>query len=117
MIEHVLHGLEVTELDRDGRHLLLLAGELDLASVGLLQAAVIRVPADRTRGTTLDLRQLTFLDVSGLHVIVYANQLYRKLGYGFSLIPGPEAIQRLFEITGLIDALPFLKERDSLSST
>jgi anti-anti-sigma factor len=101
-------ALTATELERGDRSALLLSGELDLASAPILDAALVRVSAQRARGLTLDLSQLTFIDASGLHVIVYANQLYKRLGYGFSLIPGPEAVQRLFQLTGLIDELPFL---------
>jgi anti-sigma B factor antagonist len=101
-------ALTARELERSGRTALLLSGELDLATAPILEAAIVRVSAKRARGLTLDLSELTFMDASGLHVIVYVNQLYKRLGYGFSLIPGSEAVQRLFQITGVIDELPFV---------
>ena len=107
MRRYLRAGLEVTELERCGPSVLHLRGELDLASALILEAAIVTVSAERAHGLTIDLGELTFMDASGLHAIVYANDLYKKLGYGLTLLPGPQAVQRLFQITGLIDELPF----------
>jgi|HubBroStandDraft_6_1064221.scaffolds.fasta_scaffold258079_2 anti-sigma B factor antagonist len=107
MTQYVAAGFTVTELDRDGGRTLSLAGELDIASAPTLEAAIVRIHAESVRSVTIDLTGLTFMDSTGLHAIVYADQLYKRLGYRFALLPGPPAVQRLFEITGLIDVLTF----------
>jgi anti-sigma B factor antagonist len=101
--------LELHQQDADGgRRTLALAGELDLASVGTLQGAVERMCAERgTTSITIDLRGLTFIDSTGLAAIVLASKLCDTNGFEFALIPGGASTQRLFELTGLIDVLPF----------
>jgi hypothetical protein len=49
----------------------------------------------------LDLRQLDFIDLSGLRLILTLDRDARNHGHEFVVIPGPPAIQRLFKLTGL----------------
>jgi anti-sigma B factor antagonist len=97
------------EADESGgsRRTLTLVGELDIASVGQLQDAVERLSSQATTSITLDLRGLTFIDSSGLAGIVLASKLCDSNGCEFGLIRGDSSTQRLFELTGLIDVLPF----------
>lgn len=102
-------GVEIEDVQGDGgRHTLLLRGELDMAGVPSLEAAIDRVCADGTRSVTVDLRELSFIDSTGLAAIVHISGLCGKHGYGFGIVPGPSAVQRLFELTGLDGVLPFL---------
>ena len=91
----------------DGGRLLAPVGELDLVSVDVLNAAVERARADGVPSITLDLRELSFIDSTGLAAIVLASRLCDTNGLELSLIPGSPATQRLFEMTGLLDVLPF----------
>jgi anti-sigma B factor antagonist len=99
-------ALDEREADGGARTLALM-GELDLASVGALEAAVKRMCSDATTSITLDLRGLTFIDSTGLAAIVLASKLCGTNGHEFALIRGASSTQRLFELTGLIDVLPF----------
>ncbi len=107
-------GLEIKERVVNGRHTLILAGELDIASAPTLHAAIVQICKSGSVGAeiTLDLRELMFIDSTGLAEIILTGQLCDRDGYDFSLIRGPRAVQRLFELTGLIDALPFRQEED-----
>jgi anti-anti-sigma factor len=81
-------------------------GELDLATQGELRAAL---EANAGRGTlTLDLSVLRFLDTSGLRLILETAEAARRDGTGFSVRPGSEPVQRLFEIAGVAQLVPFL---------
>jgi anti-sigma B factor antagonist len=101
-------GLEMQErIAEDGTRVLAPVGELDMASAGLLSAAVERACADGAPSVTLDLRELSFIDSTGLAAIVLANRLCDTNGSEFELIPGSSSTQRLFEMTGLLDVLPF----------
>lgn len=100
-------GLDVEEISDGGHCTLALSGELELGSAGTLQATIARVLAGDLRSLTIDLRKLMFIDSTGLAAIILANKLCDRDGQDFALIPGPRAVQRLFEITGLIDVLPF----------
>jgi anti-sigma B factor antagonist len=105
-------GLEIKELEADGRRTLVLGGELDIASASALHAAISRICKSETVivGITLDLSKLIFIDSTGLAEIILTNQLCERDGYDFALIRGPRAVQRLFELTGLIDVVPFQQE-------
>jgi anti-sigma B factor antagonist len=56
---------------------------------------------------TLDLSGLTFMDSTGLGLVLSAQQLCRASGAEFALVPGPTQVQSVFEVTGLLDRLPF----------
>jgi anti-sigma B factor antagonist len=105
-------GVGVEDIVDGGEHRLLLSGELEIASVPTLEGAVKRLCTEGTTAITLDLSELMFIDSTGLAAIIFAGRLCEKHGYGFSLIQGPRAVQRLFELTGLIDVLPFRDEQD-----
>jgi anti-anti-sigma factor len=98
-------GLDIEQSIEDGHGLLSLRGELDIASVPTLEAAVTRLCSEDRTAITLDLSRLVFIDSTGL-----AGKLCEKNGFEFSLVQGPSAVRRLFELTGLIDLLPFQRE-------
>ncbi len=100
-------GIDIEQVGQDGRYTLLLRGELDIASVPSLEGAMSRLCTDGTRAVTLDLSKLVFIDSTGLAAIVFASKICENNGYEFGLIPGSSAVQRLFELTGLSDVLPF----------
>jgi anti-anti-sigma factor len=84
-----------------------LIGEADLLGTPKIEAALEQACADGPGLTVLDLRELTFIDSSGLHALVKWHQLHRAHGRELRVVPGPASVQRLFELTGLIDVLPF----------
>jgi anti-anti-sigma factor len=99
-------GFEVQASVRDGRHTLLLSGELDLAVAAELEMTILGLCGEGVSGIELDLRQLTFMDSSGLRVVLRAQELCAEHGYDFLVIPGSEQVQRLLEITGTTEVLP-----------
>ena len=56
----------------------------------------------------LDLSQLTFIDSSGIHVILELQKRCAQQNVRFVIAPGSSAGQRAFEVLGLARALPFL---------
>jgi anti-sigma B factor antagonist len=100
-------GFEVQDAVCGGRHTLVLSGELDLVSSGALESMVLLLCADGITGIALDLSKLTFMDSTGLRAVLCVREVAESHGYEFLLIPGPRNIQRLFELTGLSQVLPF----------
>ena len=49
----------------------------------------------------LDLRNLSFMDSTGLRLIVVAERRARESGHRLVIVEGPPWVQRLFEVTGL----------------
>jgi anti-anti-sigma factor len=91
----------VDTLSSDGVHRIVMRGELDLIGAPVLWGRICEVCDQPTRALRLDLRRLTFMDSSGLHVVLDAHELCARNGYGFSLIGGTPAVRRLFEVSGL----------------
>jgi anti-anti-sigma factor len=100
----VLLRLELQDLVCANRHTLVLTGEVDIASVWALDAALARICTSGTDAVVLDLRGVTFMDSSGIHAILRAEQLCRELqGCWFALIPDNKGqVRRVLELTGLL---------------
>jgi anti-sigma B factor antagonist len=85
-------------------------GELDMATAGALDQELRRLHDSGVDKILLDLGGLTFMDSSGLHLIVrWAGEAGRN-GFEFELGPGPPAVQRIFNLTALEDTLPFRRK-------
>jgi len=100
-------GLELQDSVAGGRHTLVLSGELDMESGPRLQRLVVHLCADGAREVAIDLSKLVFMDSTGLNAILSAQSVCRDHGTGFMLTPPNGAVRRVFEITGVMDALPF----------
>lgn len=95
---------------RDGVALrITLAGELDIATAPHVEA-VLREPCeDGVDRRIVDLSGLTFMDSSGLRIILSAHAAARREGPPLTLVAGPPSVQRVFEITGVVDRLRFVE--------
>ncbi|MGZ6644920.1 MAG: STAS domain-containing protein [Solirubrobacteraceae bacterium] len=74
-----------------------LAGELDVDTTPELERT-LREP--RARLVVLDMRDLAFMDSSGVHAIVNASARVRGLGHRLVILRGPPDVDRLFALTG-----------------
>jgi anti-anti-sigma factor len=97
--------LSIRHTVRAGKHRLALTGELDIDSASELEEAVREACASGT-GLVIDLRKVTFMDSTGLRVLIVAGRLCEEKGDELRIIPG-EDIQRILEMTGLDRVLPF----------
>jgi anti-sigma B factor antagonist len=91
-----------SEIRRSAQHaLILLAGELDLSSVADLYAQFAELAREGVNHVAVDLSELTFMDSSGLAVLIAEQKRVESLrGELIILSPRPR-IRRLFELTGL----------------
>jgi anti-anti-sigma factor len=88
-------------------HTLVLTGELTHRSAHALEVEIERLCEEGVTGITLDLRELTYIDSTGVAVIAFRSGLCEKRGYEFTMIPGSLTVQRAFERAGVADLLPF----------
>jgi anti-anti-sigma factor len=102
--------LEVTTQDSGGHVTVSLKGELDLSSVGKVEAELKRVEAHGPSLLVLDLSQLSFLDSTGLRAVVTADERARSDGRRFVIVRGPDAVQRVFSITRLEERLEMVDD-------
>ena len=80
-------------------------GELDLATAELLEKQLHELRDAGFDRVVLDLRELTFIDSSGIRVVVAEHHFAEGAEHAFSLICGPPAVQRALEVCGLLDLL------------
>lgn len=94
--------------EREGDiHVIALAGELDLATADQVEQELLRVEATDAGSIVLDLSRLRFIDSTGMRVIIAAEARSRRDSSRLALLRGPDAVQRVFELTGVVDLMPF----------
>ena len=92
---------------------LVVSGELDLGTVGILRD---RLRSQEAQGAivVLDLRQLQFIDSSGLSLVVSEQHRAQTEGYRLAVaVGGAASVQRLFELTGLQGTLTLVDDPES----
>jgi anti-anti-sigma factor len=82
-------------------------GELDMATVGGVEQELRRLREAGFATVVLDLGGLSFMDSSGLHLVMRWTEEASQDGFVFELEPGPPAVQRIFELAAVTEALPF----------
>lgn len=85
----------------------MVSGELDLASVPHFRSAAERVCRSDAHRVVLDLRPLSFIDVTGMRAVLELHANCSRQGLRLEIRPGPRAVQRVFELTGTDAFLPF----------
>ena len=77
-------------------------GELDLATAPRLDAELARVGAlDGLELVVIDLRELAFLDSTGLESIMRFEATTRQAGVELAIVRGQRAVERLFAVMRL----------------
>jgi anti-anti-sigma factor len=84
-----------------------LFGELDLATSPMLERRLQMAESIDSAKVVIDLSGLEFIDSTGLHTLVRAQQRWSETGRQFSLLRGPRAVQRVFELTNALQYFTF----------
>ena len=88
-------------------HIVALSGELDLATADSVEAELERVEAGDAASIVLDLSGLTFMDSTGVRLLIQAHARSRADANRLTLRRGPAAVQRVMELSGVDALLPF----------
>lgn len=95
-------GLTVRADRQDGRAIIRLSGELDLATIDVLRReAAGQLAAGDVRELVLDLTELNFLDSSGLGALLQIRGEAMSGGATFTVANVPAAPARVIAIAGL----------------
>jgi anti-anti-sigma factor len=108
--------LDVHEEGGDGFAHLSLRGELDLSTVPKAEEALKRLEGSRPPVIVLDLTGVTFLDSTGLRMVVTADQRARAEDRRLAVVRGPETVQRVFSITRLDEHLDMVDDVSAVES-
>jgi anti-sigma B factor antagonist len=84
----------------DGSHLIVAAGELDLASTSEMSAIFAMSAAGPQVSVVLDLMGVDFIDSSALGTILRAAQQLEAVGKRLHVVAPEGPVKRLLEITG-----------------
>lgn len=92
--------------DHDGRAVFVPRGELDLATAAQLEEPVLAA-LDEGRSVVIDLRELAFMDSSGVRVLIAAHGRAGDGGVRLALVRPPDGgpVARILEIAGVGQAL------------
>lgn len=103
-----LLSLDIENGDRAAR--VALKGELDISGAGRVEEQLGALQSAQLELLVLDLRELEFMDSTGLRLIVRAEEAARADGTRLVIVRGPEPVQRVFEIVGLDSRLEIADE-------
>lgn len=103
------------EVRRDDRAVVIaLSGELDLASSPALEEELQRAGASQAANVIVDLRELDFMDSTGLSVLVRAHQRAQDGQQRLVLVRGSQQVQRLLSLTGVSDRVMLVDTPEEL---
>lgn len=106
------------EIRRSGSHALVkLSGELDTSTAGSLYEQFAELSRDGVVHVALDLSDLSFMDSTGLSVVIAEHKRVASLGGELVVLDCQSMVARLFEVTGLYDILDIRPNRGSADGT
>ena len=85
-------------------------GELDLSTVPALDQLLESEQRRPHAVVLLDLRKVTFLDSTGIHCLIRAEDRAREHGSELTIVRGGSQVQRALQVTGLDHILPLADE-------
>jgi len=113
----VLNGETPTSLSKDcslrcdhqpGMTIFRLAGEFELDSEKRFQEELERRLEGDVNTFLVDLRGLSFIDSTGLRILVQIDALARQDGFDFTVLCGDGQVRRVLRETGLDGILPLV---------
>jgi anti-sigma B factor antagonist len=105
--------LAVERTSQDGVELILVEGELDIASASRLISILNASVADAIRAVVVDLTQVGFMDSTGLALLINANRRLALRRKGFAVVCPPGHLRRVFEITDMVETLHVCPDQES----
>jgi anti-sigma B factor antagonist len=94
----------------EGSPLVSLRGELDVSTAPKVDQALRQLEEEGPSIIVVDLRGLTFLDSSGLRLILEADSRARLADRRLLVVPGPPEVQRVFRVTLTDSRIEFIED-------
>jgi anti-anti-sigma factor len=108
--------LDVTTEQRGDQLRVALAGELDIVNAPQLENQLAAIEADAADTLILDLRDLEFIDSTGLRALIAANERARSAGRRLVVVRGAKAVDRLLSLTQLDQRLEIVDDPDAVTA-
>ena len=85
------------------------AGEVDVATNVRLARALHRLTNDHDRPAVVDLRQVRFMDSTGVHHLLNLQRRLARQGRSLTVLCAPGAVYRVLESLGLTETLNLIR--------
>jgi anti-sigma B factor antagonist len=105
--------LAVERTTRDGIELVLVEGEVDIATAAKLISVLNSSVAEAIKSVVVDLSRVWFMDSTGLALLINARRRLSLRRKGFAVVCPPGQLRRVFEITDMIETLRVCPDRES----
>lgn len=92
-----------------------LSGEIDLSTVTELEERLKDSLDENPRLLVLDLREVTFLDSSGLRLLLRLDERQKDAGGRLVLVQGGRRVARVFELTGAGERLEMVADPSEIA--
>jgi anti-anti-sigma factor len=100
-------GLAIHCERTDDLAVITLSGDLSLANADAFQQQLQRIEAAGVAEIVVDLRNLDFIDSTGVRTM-YSASIRLREGDRLRIIPGPAQVQRAFATSGVARVFPFI---------
>ncbi len=97
----------------DGYEVLVVEGELDIATAPRMIAALNEALADMANPLIVDLSEVVFMDSTGLALLMNARRRVVRRKQGFAIVCPGGPIARVFEIADMVESLRVCPDRES----
>lgn len=102
-------GIDVARTPRAA--IVTLTGELDVVCADTFKRRLADVTEDEPRHVVIDLRSLTFIDSTGLAMLLRVNETSHDQGFALWIVSGAEdPPSKIFRMTGTAKILPLVEE-------
>jgi anti-anti-sigma factor len=109
-------SLDVTTEQREDQLRVALAGELDIVNAPQLEGQLAAIEAGGVETLVLDLREVEFIDSTGLRALIAANERARSAGRRLVIVRGAKAVDRLLNLTQLDQRLEIVDDPDTVEA-
>jgi anti-anti-sigma factor len=97
------------DVEHDGESLVIRpVGELDISSTQTLDAELRGAINDHASEVILDLGGLSFIDTTGIRLLLLATAHSQANGDRLRMLRGSAPVERVIQLTGLDGSLPFI---------
>lgn len=92
-------------------------GEVDLGTAAALTTALDTAIRESVGAFVVDLGDVTFLDSSGVSVLLHARALLGREDRDLVIVCPPGAPRRIFELAGITDLFAMFESRDQAAAS
>jgi stage II sporulation protein AA (anti-sigma F factor antagonist) len=100
-----VQGLGIASDRKGDEHVLALDGELDIANVAAFESELSQVEAGDCRQIVLDLRRLSFLDSTGIQLLMKAHARAAETGRPVALVVDNGPVRRVLDVSGALSII------------